>query len=112
MTTKNEMPEAHERIWLLPEAGDEGETLWCQDRNPTTDPDEEVPAIEYLRRDLAIDKRDVKVPEGLASVLARKEHGRHVYPNGIKHPQQSEDVNVILAAARELLRITEGEKDV
>ncbi|WP_418024892.1 hypothetical protein ACNKFW_15375 (plasmid) [Paracoccus sp. TD-10] len=44
----DEMPE---RIWLIPNAGNDGETVWCDDPAPGADMDPDD-AAEYLRRDL------------------------------------------------------------
>lgn len=44
----NKLPE---RIWLIPNAGNDGETVWCDDPAPGADMDPDD-AAEYLRRDL------------------------------------------------------------
>lgn len=46
------MGERPERIWLLHDTDDGGGDTWCEDRNPTEEPDEDVPATEYVRADV------------------------------------------------------------
>lgn len=47
-TDCNDMPE---RIWLIPNAGNDGETVWCDDPAPGADMDQDD-AVEYRRADL------------------------------------------------------------
>lgn len=47
------MTERPKRIWLLHDTQDGGGDTWCDDRNPTNEPDEDVPATEYVRADVA-----------------------------------------------------------
>lgn len=56
-TDCDDMPE---RIWLIPNAGNDGETLWCDDPAPGTgmDPDD---AVEYRRADLCASGQQVRV---------------------------------------------------
>lgn len=45
------MTDTPERIWLLPEAGSDGETLWCDNPAPGAGMSQED-AVEYVRADL------------------------------------------------------------
>jgi len=57
----------HERpkhIWLLHDMDDGGGDIWCDDRNPTMAPDEDVPATEYVRADIAY-QREAQMREAL-----------------------------------------------
>lgn len=57
-TDCNDMPE---RIWLIPNAGNDGETVWCDDPAPGADMDPDD-AVEYRRADLC-DSRQVRALE-------------------------------------------------
>lgn len=56
MTAADKIAEAKglmpDRIWLLPCAGDEGETLWCEDPAPGAGMREDD-AVGYVRTDIA-----------------------------------------------------------
>lgn len=45
------MTDTPERIWLLPDAGNDGETLWCDNPAPGAGMSPED-AVEYVRADL------------------------------------------------------------
>jgi len=42
------------RIWLHGIGDDHGETVWCDDPNPSGEPEEAEHAVEYVRADLAL----------------------------------------------------------
>ncbi|MEF9602652.1 hypothetical protein O4J55_09980, partial [Paracoccus sp. PXZ] len=76
----DEMPE---RIWLIPDAGNDGETLWCNDPAPGAgmDPDD---AVEYLRRDLCASGQQVRALTDDTIRAYAKEHRIYIREHGLR----------------------------
>lgn len=94
----DDMPE---RIWLIPNAGNDGETVWCDDPAPGADMDPDD-AVEYRRADLcasgqvrALEARNEHLREALTEIA--KAWTAHGYSDAV------DAVQAMRNAAREAL---------
>lgn len=71
MTDENVEAAGPERIWLHGYGSHHGEITWCDDPNPSGEPEEAETAVEYVRADVAHTAPNAAAVQGLVEALMK-----------------------------------------